>query len=422
VQDAVVEAGRRAAVGLIGEIAGQMPFDQGGEGDGTAGFGGRRILVLQFTLDDPRGDQILAIEGADAADQVFQFAHVAGPLVGLQPLQGAGVDRLGRQALAKGAQEEGAGQIRNIVGAVAQRRQAHAGDVQAEEQVLAEQSLLDQGAQITVGGGDDAGVGPPAGARIDRRLRAVDHPQQPGLGVQRHVADLVQEQGAAIGLDQLAQVAVAAAEQFGLDPLARHGGQVDDGEAAVLARAEVVQGAGDQFLACAGFAQDQHGQIRAHQPRDGAIDLLHRRRTANQRQTLIAHRARLGLGGLGVGRPAQRPFGGRGHVVEIEGFGHIFEGADLGGVDGGEQRVLGAHDDHRQLGPLLADAGQHVENILVRHHHVGDHQVPLAFRNPFQQGGGVAGGADLIAQPAERLTEHQPDGGVIVGNEDLVMG
>ena len=60
-----------------------------------------------------------------------------------------------------------------------------------------------------------------------------------------------------------------------------------------------------------------------HQPGDGAIDVLHRPRTADQRQATAADGARLGAGGLGVGWPAQRTPRGRSHVVQVEGFGHI---------------------------------------------------------------------------------------------------
>src|SRR6185437_7813303 len=45
-----------------------------------------------------------------------------------------------------------------------------------------------------------------------------------------------------------------------------------------------------------------------------------------------------------------------------------------------------------------------------------------AFRHPFQQRRGVAGGADLVAQAGEGLGEHQADGSVVVGDQDLLAG
>src|SRR3546814_14493557 len=54
---------------------------------------------------------------------------------------------------------------------------------------------------LAVGGGDDPHVGADRGAAADRGVFALlQHPPQPGLGLQRHVAELVQEPGAALRL------------------------------------------------------------------------------------------------------------------------------------------------------------------------------------------------------------------------------
>ena len=55
--------------------------------------------------------------------------------------------------------QEVPGQRRDVLGALAQRRQADRHDVQPVEQVLAEQALADQLPQVAMGGGDDADVG-----------------------------------------------------------------------------------------------------------------------------------------------------------------------------------------------------------------------------------------------------------------------
>ena len=49
-----------------------------------------------------------------------------GQACGFSRSSAAGVDGLGRQALAVGAQQEGAGQVRDVLDPLAQRRQAHA--------------------------------------------------------------------------------------------------------------------------------------------------------------------------------------------------------------------------------------------------------------------------------------------------------
>ena len=81
------------------------------------------------------------------------------------------------------------------------RRQPQRHDVEAEEQILAEQALLDQDAQVLVGGRDDPHVGLDRGAAADGGVFALlQHAQQAGLRLHRHVADLVEEQRAALGL------------------------------------------------------------------------------------------------------------------------------------------------------------------------------------------------------------------------------
>ncbi|KAK0329393.1 hypothetical protein LTR94_037021, partial [Friedmanniomyces endolithicus] len=55
-----------------------------------------------------------------------------------------------------------------------------------------------------VGGGDDAHIDRARMAPAERHdLLAMQHAQQRGLRVERQVIDLVQEQGAAVGVDEL---------------------------------------------------------------------------------------------------------------------------------------------------------------------------------------------------------------------------
>ena len=92
-------------------------------------------------------------------------------------------------------------------GALGQRRDFHDDLGEAIIKVLAEAAVGDHRLEILVGGADDA--------RVDRdRLApadALDHPlleeaQQLDLERQRDVADLVEEQGAALGQLDLADV------------------------------------------------------------------------------------------------------------------------------------------------------------------------------------------------------------------------
>ena len=75
----------------------------------------------------------------------------------------------------------------------------------------------------------------------------------------------------------------------------------------VAALAVVVQGAGDQFLAGAGFAGDHHRQVGLHQAGEHAVDVLHRRRAADQRHVV----GRVVRRGCGRRLPSARPAPGR---------------------------------------------------------------------------------------------------------------
>src|SRR5689334_791747 len=110
--------------------------------------------------------------------------------------------------------EELGEQHEDVFLAVAQRGQREVVFVEARVEILAEAALLEQLAQLSVGGADDAhvdrlGLG---GAEREELLRLEDA-QQLRLRVERHVADLVEQQGAAVShADEAGLVADGAGE------------------------------------------------------------------------------------------------------------------------------------------------------------------------------------------------------------------
>ena len=154
------------------------------------------------------------------------------------------------------------------------RRSRKAGVQQADHvepvvQVLAKPAGANQGLQVLVGGRQDADV--------DRdRLRAADalerhlleHAQQLGLDLEVDVADLVEEERAAVGLFEPAHaVAVGAgertldvAEELAFEQALRQGGAVDLDERPCRAGTGLMDRRGQQFLARAALAPDQHGR------------------------------------------------------------------------------------------------------------------------------------------------------------------
>jgi hypothetical protein len=176
-----------------------------------------------------------------------------------------------------------------------------------------------------------------------------------------------------------------------------------------------VQRARHQFLAGARFTGNHHRQIGLHQPRQDAVDFLHRRRTADQRNVVEI---------LTFGRrlPTLLRFRHRApddgdKLLQVERLRQIFVGPAFGSADRGHEGVLRAHDDDRQIGTRFADARDQIEGVFVRHHHVGDDEVALALADPAPQRRGVAGRTHFIAGARQSLIEHSADRGVVVCNQ-----
>jgi hypothetical protein len=73
------------------------------------------------------------------------------------------------------------------------------------------------------------------------------------------------------------EAALFMAEKFGFDKIAGNGAAVDRGKGFVRPHAFVVDGAGDEFLARARWAAEQHRRVRTGDPPDHFAQSLHRR-------------------------------------------------------------------------------------------------------------------------------------------------
>ena len=96
-----------------------------------------------------------------------------------------------------------------IVLPIAQRRQRERDDVEAVEEILAERAGLDRGLEVAVGRRDQPEVDayrPRAADALE--LALLQRAQQLRLQRERQLADLVEEQRAAVGQLQLAFLAV----------------------------------------------------------------------------------------------------------------------------------------------------------------------------------------------------------------------
>ena len=319
--------------------------------------------------------------------------------------------------------EEMPRQQRNVLGALAQARQAQADDVEAMVEVLAERALAHALLEVLVRGGDHPHVDLHLLVAADAIEAAVrQHAQQPRLQLRRHVADLVEEQRAALGLLEAAAAlllragerAALVAEQLGLEQVLRHRRGVDGDEGLCGARTMPVQRPGDKLLAGAGLAGDQHRDARLGKAADGAENLLHRRRVAED-----LGRLRQRLDGLGLA-PAlvERAPDQLDRLVDVEGLRQVLVGAALERGHGAVEIGVRGHHDHRHRGMALLDRLQQLQPRQAGHAHVGDQHLRRAAGERIERflRGGERAERDALA--AQRLLDHPADGAIVVDDPD----
>ncbi len=315
-------------------------------------------------------------------------------------------------------------QFRNVFATLAQRRYFDADHVQAVQQILAEHVLFHAFFQRLVRGCDHAHIDAHGHLAADAiELAFGQYAQQAGLQLRRHVADFIEEQRAAVGLFEAAATQCIGAgertffvtEQFGLEQIRSECGRVQRDEGLAGARAVTMQGAGDQFLARAGFAGDQHGHAGARQPADGAKHFLHRRRLSQH----FGNAARFGAdffdAFLLLGCATHQVDG----LIDVERLRQVFEGAALVRGDGAVEIRVRRHHDHRQLRLAVVNLGQQFEAAAAGHANVGDQHIGSIASQRRERRVGVIERGRRHASLAQRALEHPADGGIVVDEPDI---
>src|SRR5215831_12364566 len=209
-QNAVIEAGRRQPVFEPREIGCEVTLDRAAEiVVATRLFASNRKCGLrQFRIDHRSADCLLRVKRGQPARQIFEFANIARPAMPLETIEGGLIDLLWRQTLSLRLREKVANEVGNVLSSLAQRRQSQRYDVEPEEKVLAEQTLLDQKSKVFVGRRDDPNVALDGCAAANSRVFALlEHAQQTGLRLHRHVADFIQKKRSTFRLFEAASTA-----------------------------------------------------------------------------------------------------------------------------------------------------------------------------------------------------------------------
>ena len=228
------------------------------------------IDVAEFLRQLDHADHTVGVHDRHALHQVRQLAHVARPAVTAQGHDRGGIETDRTAFLVLHARDQFVHQQRDILHALAQRGHLDWENVEAVVQVFAEAAHLDHAFEVLVGGRDDAHIdalGLVAAHAFEGTF--LQHTQQLDLHRQRHIADFIKEQGAAVGQletpgtagDRPGKGALLVAEQFAFEQLCRDRPAVDRHKRPVAALGVIVQVARDHFLAGARLAEDQHAGV-----------------------------------------------------------------------------------------------------------------------------------------------------------------
>ena len=254
----------------------------------------------------------VGVEDRQALHQVGQFSHVAGPVVVAQRHHRRRRQPHGGPLLVLETGDQLVDEQWQVFRAARQRRHLDREHVETVVEILAEAAVLDQLFEVAVGGGDDAHVALDALVAADPLEGALlDDTQELHLHRQRHVADLVEEYGAALcqleaplpRADRPGERTLFVAEQLAFEQISGYGSAIDRHERLGAPVRIVVDVSGDDLLAGTGFPEDEHRRLR----RSDLIDHLphpHDRAAVADEASEKLGVLRTFLGRLGIGRAA----------------------------------------------------------------------------------------------------------------------
>ena len=220
--------------------------------------------------------------------------------------------------------------------------------------------------------------------------------------------------------DRPGEGASFVAEQLGLEQRVGEGGAVDRDERFAVARAAVVERAGDQLLAGAGLAEEQDRRVARrdrveavhHPAHDGrATDDLFGRIQARELQARLAQ--------LALNRHLGRdPLDAQRDVFAGKRLPEVVVGAFPDGRDGLVNLGEGGHQDHDRGRPPFPHQPEQRQAIELREPDVGQHDVDRQRRHELQGLLSVVRGVHLVTGVAQHLRARQVEIGLVVDQQD----
>jgi len=368
-------------------------------------------------------------QGEEALGAIFKFADVARPGVRHEGGEGGGGEDRELGGGGEVAGEEGVKESGHVAAALAEAGEREAVDVEAVEEVFAEGAVGDGRFEVDVGGGEDAGVERAGFIGADgAELVFLEGAEEFDLELEGELADFVEKEGAFAGLGEEAMaVGVGAgegafdvAEELAFDEVGGEAAAVDDDKGEVAAGAGVVDGAGDEFLACAGLAGDEDGLAGGGDVGDLAEELLHAGGVADEAGEFVAgleagaHAAVFEQDGAAFGEAVDAEE----EVLGGEGFGDVVVGAELHGGDGGGDGGVAGHEEDIDAGFAGIDLEEEVETGHGGQDEVGEDDVDVGGAQFGEGLFGGGGGEGAIAIALEESSADGADAGIVVDDED----
>ena len=206
--------------------------------------------------------------------------------------------------------------------------------------------------------------------------------------------------------DRAGERAFFVAEQFAFEQRFGNRGAVDADVIRLAPPAQMVQRAGDEFLAGAALAENQNARVGLRDGLDQFPQFPHPRRFADnlvERDRFTGARAQRGVF-------PQEPvaFGAPRHGVEQflgrKRLGDVVNRAGLDGFDGELGRRVGGDHEHGQIRPLVARPGQKIVAAHPAEPRIGDDHEKFLAREQFQRLlGGFDGARDIALVIQHRL-------------------
>ena len=286
--------------------------------------------------------------------------------------------------------------------------------------------------EILVGGRDDAHIDLDRSACADRvDLALLQRAQELDLGLERQFADFVEKEGAGVGLAELADVllgragerALLVAEQDRLDQCFGERAAVDGDERLAAPLRAALDRARQELLADAGFAFDQHGNVRLGSALGKPHRAGHRIRTGDD----VAKGEHAGVAPIGAAELVfQRvdPEGVLDRKLQPLGADRLDDEVDCAGAhrrdDGLDRAVRRLHDRrHRDL--ALAQALEHAHAVKIGHDKVENDEADrrtIGRLDPRQRRRARVYGFHVVAEPPRHRFQQAALNWIVVDDKD----